>query len=90
MSDVHSAHGMHRNLAPHEGSSVCLDWVEGQMSEGIDHDRRRFLSSAAKTIAAAELAMIGSAEAQSSRGAVAGYARNQARDEHGIGLAEAD
>ena len=40
------------------------------MSEGIDHDRRRFLSSAAKTIAAAELAMIGSAEAQSSRGAV--------------------
>ena len=39
------------------------------MSEGIDQDRRRFLSSAAKTIAAAELAMIGSAEAQSSRGA---------------------
>ncbi|MFL4997819.1 MAG: alpha/beta fold hydrolase [Microvirga sp.] len=40
------------------------------MSEEIDHDRRRFLSSAAKTTAAAELAMIGSAEAQSSRGAV--------------------
>ena len=39
------------------------------MSEGIDQDRRRFLSAAAKTIAAAELAMIGSAEAQSSRGA---------------------
>jgi pimeloyl-ACP methyl ester carboxylesterase len=60
---------MHRNLAPHEGSSVCFDWVEGQMSEGIDQDRRRFLSAAAKTIAAAELAIIGSAEAQSSRGA---------------------
>jgi pimeloyl-ACP methyl ester carboxylesterase len=70
MSDVHSAHGMHRNLAPHEASAICLDWVEEQMSEGIVHDRRRFLSSAAKTIAAAELAMIGSAEAQSSRGAV--------------------
>jgi pimeloyl-ACP methyl ester carboxylesterase len=41
------------------------------MSEGIDQDRRRFLSAAAKTIAAAELAMIGSAEAQSSRGAAA-------------------
>jgi pimeloyl-ACP methyl ester carboxylesterase len=39
------------------------------MSEGIDQDRRRFLSAAAKTIAAAELAIIGSAEAQSSRGA---------------------
>ncbi|MBO1907927.1 alpha/beta hydrolase [Microvirga sp. 3-52] len=39
------------------------------MSEGIDQDRRRFLSAAAKTIAASELAMIGSAEAQSSRGA---------------------
>ncbi len=39
------------------------------MSEGINQDRRCFLSSVAKTIAAAELAMIGSAEAQSSRGA---------------------
>jgi pimeloyl-ACP methyl ester carboxylesterase len=38
------------------------------MSEGVNHDRRRFLSTAAMTVAAAELAMIGSAEAQSSRG----------------------
>jgi pimeloyl-ACP methyl ester carboxylesterase len=68
MSDVSSAHDTHRNLAPHEASSICLDWVEGQMPKGIDQDRRRFLGSAAKTIAAAELAMIGSAEAQSSRG----------------------
>jgi pimeloyl-ACP methyl ester carboxylesterase len=38
------------------------------MSEGVDHDRRRFLSTAAMTVVAAELAMIGSVEAQSSRG----------------------
>ncbi|MBF9232172.1 alpha/beta fold hydrolase [Microvirga alba] len=39
------------------------------MSEYVNHDRRRFLSTAAMTVAAAELAMIGSAEAQTSRGA---------------------
>src|SRR5215208_1563313 len=34
------------------------------MSETIDHDRRRFLGTAALTAAAAELGMIGSATAQ--------------------------
>ena len=37
------------------------------MSEEIKHDRRRFLGTAVMTIAAAELVMIGSADAQSSR-----------------------
>jgi pimeloyl-ACP methyl ester carboxylesterase len=37
------------------------------MSEEINHGRRRFLRNAAMTIAAAELAMIGSADAQSSK-----------------------
>src|SRR6266849_6457640 len=37
------------------------------MSEEIDHDRRRFLGTAAMTIAAAQLGMIGSANAQSSK-----------------------
>ena len=37
------------------------------MSEQINHDRRRLLGSAVLTIAAAELAMIGSADAQSSK-----------------------
>lgn len=35
------------------------------MSEEINHDRRRFLRTAVMTIAAAELVMIGSADAQS-------------------------
>jgi hypothetical protein len=35
------------------------------MSEDIDHDRRRFLGTAAMTIAAAQLVMTGSAGAQS-------------------------
>ncbi|MGO4525162.1 hypothetical protein AB4097_09910 [Microvirga sp. 2MCAF35] len=39
------------------------------MSEEIDQDRRRFRSAAAITVASAELAMMGSAEAQSSPGA---------------------
>ena len=34
------------------------------MSEEINHDRRRFLGTAAMTIAAAQLGMIGSADAQ--------------------------
>jgi pimeloyl-ACP methyl ester carboxylesterase len=38
-----------------------------KMSDAIDHDRRRFLGAAAMTIAATELAAIGSARAQSSR-----------------------
>ncbi len=37
------------------------------MSEEINHDRRRFLGTAAMTIAAAQLSMIGSAKAQSSK-----------------------
>src|ERR1700737_575514 len=40
--------------------------LEGnRMSEEINYDRRRFLSSAAMTIAAARLGMIGSADARS-------------------------
>src|SRR5258705_13733715 len=42
--------------------------LEGnKMSEEIKYDRRRFLGTAAMTIAAAELGMIASADAQSSR-----------------------
>jgi hypothetical protein len=37
------------------------------MSEEINHDRRRFLSTAVMTIAAAELGMICSADAQSGK-----------------------
>jgi pimeloyl-ACP methyl ester carboxylesterase len=37
------------------------------MSEGINNDRRRFLGTAAMTIAAAQLSMVGSANAQSSQ-----------------------
>jgi alpha/beta hydrolase fold len=37
------------------------------MSEEINHDRRRFLSTVPMTIAAAQLGMIGSADAQSSK-----------------------
>ncbi len=37
------------------------------MSEEINHDHRRFLGAAVMTIAVAELFMIGSAEAQSSK-----------------------
>jgi pimeloyl-ACP methyl ester carboxylesterase len=37
-----------------------------KMSEEVNHDRRRFFGTAAMTIAAAQLAMIGSADAQSS------------------------
>jgi len=37
------------------------------MSEEVNHDRRRFLGTAVMTIAAAELGMIGSADAQSSK-----------------------
>ena len=36
------------------------------MSERINHNRRRFLRNAAMTVAAAEMATIGSANAQSS------------------------
>jgi pimeloyl-ACP methyl ester carboxylesterase len=39
------------------------------MSEGVKHDRRRLLSTAAMAVAAAELGMIGSAKAQTGGGA---------------------
>ena len=42
------------------------------MSEDIDHDRRRFCGTAAMTIAATQLGMFGSAQAQSSKGHPAG------------------
>src|SRR6266850_4288027 len=42
------------------------------MSEASNHDRRRFLSTAVMTLAAAELGMIGSAVAQSSKMTPAG------------------
>lgn len=38
------------------------------MTEGVNRDRRRFLGTVAMTVAAAELGMMASAEAQSSRG----------------------
>jgi pimeloyl-ACP methyl ester carboxylesterase len=38
------------------------------MTEGVNHDRRRFLDTVAMTVTAAELGMMASAEAQSSRG----------------------
>ena len=38
-----------------------------KISEGINHDRRRFFGTAAMTIAAAEFGMIGSLKAQSSK-----------------------
>ena len=37
------------------------------MSEEITYDRRRFLGNAAMTVAAAQLGMMGSAKAQSSK-----------------------
>jgi alpha/beta hydrolase fold len=40
---------------------------ERRMSEEINHERRRFLRNAAMTLAATKLAMIGSADAQSSK-----------------------
>jgi predicted dienelactone hydrolase len=38
------------------------------MSEGVNHERRRLLGAVAMTVAAAELAMIGPAEAQPKQG----------------------
>ena len=61
-----------------------------RMSEEINHHRRRFLGTAAMTIAAAQLGMIGSANAQSGKTKPADAARDQAGDEHVVRLAEAD
>jgi hypothetical protein len=40
---------------------------DGKISEEINHDRRRFLATAVMTIASAEVGMIGSATAQTSK-----------------------
>src|ERR1700730_12325718 len=45
------------------------------MSEQINHDRRRFFGTAAMTIAAAQLALNSSADAQASKAKAAGLAR---------------
>src|SRR3982074_1231911 len=48
----------------HFWSDYSCVFQETQVSEPIKHERRRLLSAAALTIAAAELGMIGFAEAQ--------------------------
>src|SRR3954469_1894801 len=45
--------------------------METTMSDHINHDRRRFVGTAATTIAAAQFGLIGSAEAQSAKDAAA-------------------
>ena len=60
------------------------------MSEEIKHDRRRFLGTAAMTIAAAELGMIGSADAQSSKTNPANVPKIKPGNEHVVRLTEAD
>ena len=57
--------------------------------EAVDHHRRRFFGTAAMTLAAAQLGMIGSAAAQSGK-TNRQTARDQAGDEHVVRLAEAD
>jgi hypothetical protein len=47
-----------------QNSGLIQIYVEEKMSEEIDRDRRRFVATAALTIAAAQLGMIGSAVAQ--------------------------
>jgi len=57
-----------RAVFPRTCGNIDLNPMGGKyMSEEIKHDRRRFLGTAVMTIAAAELVMIGSADAQSSR-----------------------
>jgi pimeloyl-ACP methyl ester carboxylesterase len=47
---------------------ACPEFIEGKkMAEEINHDRRRFLATALMTIGSAELGMIGSSAAQSSK-----------------------
>src|ERR1035438_147941 len=50
-------------------SANALSTITGekQMSEEINNNRRRFLGNAAMTVAAAQLSLIGSAKAQSSK-----------------------
>src|SRR5450755_3037492 len=50
-----------------DGGNIHLNRRRARMSEEINHDRRRLLATAVLTIAAAELATIGSADAQSSK-----------------------
>jgi pimeloyl-ACP methyl ester carboxylesterase len=47
-----------------QNSGLIQIYVEEKMSEEIDRDRRRFVATAALTLAAAQLGMIGSAVAQ--------------------------
>ena len=60
------------------------------MSEEINHHRRRFFGAAVMTIAAAQLGMIGSAEAQPSKTKPVDLPHDQAGDEHVVRLTEAD
>jgi pimeloyl-ACP methyl ester carboxylesterase len=55
------------------------------MSEEINHDRRRFLSTAALTVAAAHLSMIGSVDAQSSKANPADLPTNKTRTNTSFG-----
>ena len=61
-----------------------------KMSEEINHHRRRFLGTAAMTIAAAQLGMIGSARRTIRQGRTGRSARDQAGDEHVVRPTEAD
>ena len=60
------------------------------MSEEINHHRRRFFGAAAMTIAAAQLGMIGSADAQSSKTKPADLPTIKPGTNTSFGSAEAD
>ena len=49
----------------HVTSTTRMQFLRNKMPEQLNHDRRRLLGTAILTLAAAELAMIGSADAQS-------------------------
>src|ERR1700724_3524961 len=55
------------------------------MSEKIDHDRRRFLGTAAMTLAAAELGLIGSAAARQEKKKPAGITSIRSRTNTSFG-----
>ena len=60
--------GLHLSSVPAAVSAMAMSEIEGvpaTSSEPIDRDRRRFFSTAAMTIAAAQFGMAGSADAQS-------------------------
>ncbi len=60
------------------------------MSENIDLRRRRFFGAAGMTVAAAQLALSGSARAESGKAKPAELPADQARDAHVVRYAEAD